>query len=249
MKLYCAGASSKGNSFALQSSTGQTLFLEAGCHYKEIEKQLSYKVDYSKAWLLVSHKHGDHCKYVDEYVKRGIRGYSNADTAFPFNPVGQVKPLEWFTPGEEWTFKSSFVVMPFTVQHDVPDYGYLIRHPEMGSLVFFTDAYNVPYEFLGVNHWLVEANYDDVLLNDNWISGRIDKRQRDRLMLSHMSFPDCLQYLKACHAENSSTIILTHLSSRNAWPDVFKARCEAAFGVPTYIARKGLIVELNKNGL
>lgn len=246
MKLYCAGASSKGNSFALQSSTGQTLFLEAGCHWREIRRLLDHRPDFHDTWLLVSHYHGDHCRYVDEYTRLGVRALSNGAVAerhkgvFPF-PSGEGRPCV--------IGGTDFVVTPFPVQHDVPDYGYLIRHPEMGSLVFFTDAYNVPYEFLGVNHWLAEANYDDALLNDNWISGRIDKHQRDRLMLSHMSFCDCLQYLKACHAENSSTIILTHLSSRNADPYAFKARCEVAFGVPTCIARKGLMVELNKNGL
>lgn len=244
MKLYCAGASSKGNSFALQSSDGQTLFLEGGCHLKDIEKQLGYHIDYSHAWLAVSHEHGDHSKYIREYANRGIRCLSNRAVADKYRDINVTALVE----GMRANF-GDFTVIPFAVEHDVPDFGYLIKHPEMGSLVFFTDAYNVPYEFHNVNHWLVEANYDDVLLNDNWINGRIDKRQRDRLMLSHFSYLNCIQYLKACNANNSNTICLTHLSNRNADPDAFKAGCEAAFGIPTYIAKKGLIVELNKNGL
>lgn len=58
MKLYCAGAASSGNAFALQDSDGQTLFIEAGRHFKEIEKQLNYKIDFAHAWLLASHEHG-----------------------------------------------------------------------------------------------------------------------------------------------------------------------------------------------
>lgn len=185
---------------------------------------------------------GDHCKYVGEYTKRGIEAYSNEAVHDRYPQVRSLVELSTYKFG-------SFSVRPFHVEHDVPDFGYLIKHPEMGSLVFFTDAYDVPFAFKGVNHWLVEANYDDVLLNDNWIAGRIDKRQRDRLMLSHFSYLNCVQYLKSCNAENSKTIILTHLSSRNADPDTFKAGCEAAFGVPVYIARKGLVIDLNKNGL
>lgn len=58
MKLFCAGASSAGNAFALQSGNGETLFIEAGKHFKDIEQQLKYKIDYAHAWLLASHEHG-----------------------------------------------------------------------------------------------------------------------------------------------------------------------------------------------
>lgn len=119
----------------------------------------------------------------------------------------------------------------------------------MGTLVFFTDAYNVEYVFRNVDHWLIEANYDDKILNGNWINGRIQKFRRDRLMLSHFSIDNCIKYLRQCQAWNSSNIILTHLSNQNADPSMFADRLEKAFGAPTYIAQKGLIVDLNKNGL
>ena len=244
MKLVCAGASSSGNSFALQSNSGQTLFLEAGCHLKDIERQLGYHIDFSHVWLLVSHFHGDHSKYICEFARRGIKCCSNESVRDKYDDI-EVTPLN-----EGSLVKlGEFEVLPFLVEHDVPDYGYLIRHPEMGGLVFFTDAYNVPYKFIGVKHWLVEVNYEDTLLNDNWISGRIDKAQRDRLMLSHFSLENCVNYLHDCHASRSNTIIATHLSSRNADPDHVKAALEREFGVPTYIAKKGLKVELNKTGL
>lgn len=242
MKLVCAGASSAGNSFALQSNSGQTLFLEAGCHLKDIEKQLDFKIDFSHAWLLVSHYHGDHSGYIREFARRGITCCSNESVRDKYifvNPLNEGALVKF---GE-------FEVLPFLVEHDVPDYGYLIRHPEMGSLVFFTDAYNVPYKFVGVKNWLVEVNYEDKLLNDNWISGRIDKAQRDRLMLSHFSLDNCINYLHECIAEHANTIIATHLSIRNADPSYVKAKLEREFGVTTYIAKKGLNIKLTKKGL
>lgn len=244
MKLVCAGASSAGNSFALQSNSGQTLFLEAGCHLKDIEKQLDFKIDFSHAWLLVSHSHGDHSGYIREFARRGITCCSNESVHDKYKYI-IVNPLN---EGALVKF-GEFEVLPFLVEHDVPDYGYLIRHPEMGSLVFFTDAYNVPYKFVGVKHWLVEVNYEDKLLNDNWISGRIDKAQRDRLILSHFSLDNCINYLHECIAEHANTIIATHLSSRNADPSYVKAKLEREFGVTTYIAKKGLNIELTKKGL
>lgn len=242
MKLVCAGASSAGNAFALQDLKGATLFLEAGVRFKEIEKQLAYNIDFTKAALLVSHFHGDHARHLPEYAERGIKCYSNEAVHEKYPACGIIVPLR------KYSFED-FIVTAFEVEHDVLDFGYIISHPEMGTLVFFTDAYNVPCVFQNVDHFLIEANYDDNILNDAWIKGKIDKHQRDRLMLSHFSIDNCISYLRECHAENACSITLTHLSSRNADPNDFKERIEKAFGVETHIAKKGLNIELNKIGI
>jgi ribonuclease BN (tRNA processing enzyme) len=63
-----------------------------------------------------------------------------------------------------------------------------------------------------------------------------------------MSLDYCIQYLKDCEAEKTAkTITLCHLSERNSDPELFRNTVAGAFGVPTFFAQKGLVVELNKD--
>jgi ribonuclease BN (tRNA processing enzyme) len=99
----------------------------------------------------------------------------------------------------------------------------------------------------GINHFLIEANYEDSMLKENVHNGSISKAQSDRIMLSHMSLNYCIEYLRDCEADKSAkTITLCHLSERNSNQQVFRDTVAGVFGIPTYIAHKGTIVELNK---
>jgi ribonuclease BN (tRNA processing enzyme) len=69
-----------------------------------------------------------------------------------------------------------------------------------------------------------------------------------------MSLDYCIRYLRDCFSAcqgsaSAKTITLCHLSERNSNPDQFRNTVAGAFGVPTYIAHKGLVVELNKDYL
>lgn len=240
MKFVCAGSSSSGNAYALQDEDGSTLFIEAGRHFKEIEVQLNYKIDYAHAWLVASHEHGDHCKFIEEYAKRGIECYSTRNTSEKYPNVEYMRYTKVL---------GKFIVRPLAVEHDVPDLGFLISHPEFGNLFFATDCYSISYELKNVKNWLIECNYSDDILTKAWLDNAINKAQRDRLMLSHFSEQNCMNYLDTCHAETSNCIILCHTSRRHLDPIETKERFEAHFGVPTYIAKKGLTLELNDKGL
>jgi ribonuclease BN (tRNA processing enzyme) len=144
----------------------------------------------------------------------------------------------------------SFMVVPFSNFHDVPIFGYLINHPDSGSILFSTDSYKLGMTLRGVEHFLIEANYSDELLKQNVWDGKIDRKQADRIMLSHMSLEYCIDYLKDCEAQKSAkTITLCHLSERNSNPEHFREAVAGAFGVPCFVASKGLVVELNKEDL
>ena len=185
---------------------------------------------------------GDHCKYATEYAKVGVNVYGPQDIAdkkqFPYGKFTALQP--------EKTVKiGSFMVVPFANYHDCPIFGYLINHPDCGSILFSTDSYKLGMTLRGVNHFLIEANYSDELLKQNVWNGNINKAQADRIMLSHMSLEYCIDYLKDCEAEKSAkTITLCHLSERNSNQEHFQTAVAGSFGVPTYIARKGTVVEL-----
>ena len=175
--------------------------------------------------------------------------FCNEDIAskknFPFGMCLVLNESKTFSLGE-------FRIMPFGVNHSnndgsiCPSFGYLIRHKDCGTILFALDSYKFDFYVLGVDHWLIEANYDDRILKANVSDGKIDRAQANRLMLSHMSIDNTIHYLKECHAEQSKTITLCHLSERNSDPDDFKSRVAGEFGVPTYCATKNLIVDLSK---
>lgn len=243
MKLIVVNSNSSGNAYTLDAGK-EILLLEAGMKMADVKRAIGYRLS-DVVGCLCSHVHGDHCKYATEYAKFGVQVYGPQDIAdkkqFPYGRFTVCRDTVTASIG-------SFRVIPFHNHHDVEIYGYIIHHPDMGTLLFSTDSYKISVEVPGVNHYLIEANYSDALLKDNVWNGKIDKAQADRIMLSHMSLDYCIKYLRDCEAEKSAkTITLCHLSERNSDPDIFRSTVAGAFGVPTFIAQKGLVVELNKN--
>jgi len=241
MKLIVTNSNSSGNQYALDSGT-EILLLEAGCKMADVKRSIDYRLQ-NVVGCLVSHCHGDHAKYATEYAKFGVHIYCNDDVAqkkqFPYGSSSIVRISKTVSIG-------SFRICPIELHHDVPNYGYLVQHTDMGTLLFATDTYKMGLFIKGIDHWLIEANYDDRILKSNIEDGKIDRAQANRLMLSHLSIDNTVQYLKMCEAESSKTITLIHLSERNSDTDLFRRTVESAFAIPCNIARKGLVVELNK---
>lgn len=240
MKLIVIGSNSTGNAYALDAGK-EILLLEAGCKMADVKRAIDFRLQ-DVVGCLVTHEHGDHAKYAGEYAKFGVDIYGpdalENKKGFPF---GRFHPLIV----ERTKRIGSFMVVPFQNYHDVPIYGYLIHHKDMGTMLFSTDSYKIGMTLRGVNHFLIEANYSDELLKQNVWNGNINKAQADRIMLSHMSLEYCIEYLKDCEAEKSAkTITLCHLSERNSNQEHFQTAVAGSFGVPTYIARKGTVVEL-----
>lgn len=242
VRLICIGSSSNGNAYALDSGS-EILLIEAGVKLAYVMKRIDFRAT-DVVGCLVSHCHGDHAKYAEFYSKTGIHIYCNQDVAdkkqFPFGSATVLRASSTKAIG-------SFRVAPIPLHHDVPNFGYIIHHPDMGTLLFASDTYKMSLAIKGIDHWLIEANYDDRILKANVEDGRIDRAQANRLMLSHMSLDNTIHYLHECGAgETAKTIILCHLSERNSYPQMFADRVAAEFGVPTQIASKGIVVTLNK---
>lgn len=228
MKLIVINSNSKGNAYILESGS-EILLLESGVRLREVTSKLNPQKNV--VGLCVSHPaHADHGKYINQYLNRfGCESVTSENAI-----SGKTYPL-----GE-------FYVTPFEVYHDVKCFGFLVHHKEMGTLLFATDTYSLPFTFKGIDHWLIEANYADDILEDNLSSGRIDKKQHDRIIVSHFSLDNCIKALIDGDASKSQTITLVHLSDRNSDAERFRNSVAGAFGVPTYIATKGLEIKLTK---
>ena len=236
MKLIVIGSSSKGNAYALQAASGEILLLEAGRPIREVKKAIGYQTS-KVVGCIVSHVHGDHAKYIPEYFSAGIDIYSCKEVANRY----LVKVLQF-----DFTLSiGPFKVTPFEVEHDVTNYGYLIFHPDFGTIFFATDCYNLHNIIKNCRTYLMECNYEDSLLNKAIDERKTSASQADRIRLSHMSLEHAVQFLQQCEVDKSTRqIVLIHGSSRHLQPIKAVNKFQQVLGVPTYYASKGFTLDL-----
>lgn len=181
---------------------------------------------------------GDHCKYAKEFIKAGIDVYSCNSVADKISGISRVEAGKTYSIGK-------FRVTPFEVSHDCEDYGYIIYHPEVGSIFFASDCYNLKQAIRGCSVYLMECNYEDEILRKEVSEGRTIASQADRIRLSHMSQSHAIEFLQCCEADKSARkIILIHGSARHLFPNAAVSKFQQVLGVPTYYAKAGLVVNL-----
>ena len=138
-----------------------------------------------------------------------------------------------------------YVVTAYKAKHDAAEpCMFLIYHPEMGSMVFATDTYIIPYDFRGLNHYLIEANYSMKIIQDKVAQGLLHMKLAQRIIKSHLSLENALKQVK--DSNDLENVILIHLSDSNSNAEEFKAEVQKSTGKPVYIADKGLKLELRR---
>lgn len=243
MELTVLGSSSSGNCYVLQNEN-EALVIEAGVSLKEVKKAVDFNVS-KIIGAIVSHEHGDHAKYIQEFLDMRIPVYVSAGTKRSIKikgffltfliESGVIKPI------------GNFMILPFGTKHDASEpLGFLISHPEIGVLLFATDTYYLPYKFEGLTNVMIECNYRADILNRNIESGKIPKSHYIRLLQSHMSFDTCKEALEANDLSKVNNIILLHLSYGNSNADEFKRDIQQATGKNVHVADKGLKISLNR---
>lgn len=241
MKLTVVGSSSKGNCYILHNP-GECLILEAGCAISDILKAIDYKTS-KVAACLVSHEHGDHSQSVKKLQEYGIKCYMTKGTYCGvkkkfYDMVELVAPLEQFQIGR-------FSIMPFETVHDSNEpCGYLIQHPEIGTMLFAIDTCYLKYTFSGLTAIMIECNYCNELLEENVANGVVHHVVKKHIVKSHMSLDNCIKTLQANNLDNVNKIILLHLSKDNSDAKVFQEKVTEATGKEVVIAESGLTIDL-----
>ena len=232
MLLSIHGSESAGNLYTLQAKS-ECLIIEAGLRLQVLKQALNYDLS-NVVGALQSHKHLDHAKYIKDFMSAGIECYTSQDVIESQSLYGhrahQITPMVPFKLG-------SFTLLAFPVPHgDCPNLGFLISHAESGKILFVTDASHIANKFVGLSHLMIEANYDDPLL------------QSDRTVGKHMSIDTCLQFLRTNDLRHVRNIVLLHLSASNSDSKQFtKSVQDIAPNAVITIADKGVEVNLNIN--
>lgn len=240
MKLTVLGSGSSGNGYVLQNDE-EALIIECGMPFALCEEALDFNVS-KIACCLVSHVHGDHIGYIKQYLPF-MKVYTSAGTikAAELEDNSNVTALQ-----AKSQYKiGGFTVMPFLVEHDAPEpFGYLIKHPDFGLLMFATDTYYLRYTFKGLNYIMLECNYEKKRLDQNVRDGIIPMKVRERVIKSHLSCSACIKTLQANNLSTVRMVILLHLSSNNGNKEAFLRSVKNAIGKQVLFADKGLQVEL-----
>lgn len=167
----------------------------------------------------------DHSKSVDDFKRYGIS---------VFDPYKDDKFERKKTFGR-------FEIYPFELVHDVPCFGFYIRHKDIGSFVYLSDTEYCKYRFPRVNHILVEANYDKRIIDSSHPA-------KEHILRGHLELQTTKDFISANKTPDLRNIILCHLSSENADPETMKKEVQSVAGkwARVDVAKAGMTVELNK---
>jgi phosphoribosyl 1,2-cyclic phosphodiesterase len=239
MELIVLGSNSAGNCYILNGEK-EALVIEAGVRFSEVKQALNFDIA-KLAGCVITHAHNDHSKYINDFMKVGIKTLAPSHT-FESKAINShfAKPINHGTGYRV----GGFSVIPFNVVHDVPCVCYVIDHAEMGRLLFVTDTMFLEYQFGSVNHYMIEANYSDSIAKRNVMNGSLNNSLIKRTYESHMEFETTKSILKNNDLSVCRSIVLIHLSDGNSDEKMFKKECEQLTGKPTYIAKAGLIINL-----
>ena len=243
MTLTVLDSGSRANGYVLHDDR-EALVLECGCTYSKCLEAIGFNRR-KIVGALVTHEHGDHCRYIEQYLEAAIPTLTSKGTAENWAYKRPIRPsiVECFKTYELGGFK----VMAFDTQHDSAEpIGFLIQHDSIGVLLFATDTYYLKYKFDDLTQVMIECNYDKGILERNVKTGVVKPFVKDRIKQSHMSLETTISTLKANDISRVNNVVLLHLSSNNSDSDMFKDTVEQEIGKVVTIARKGVSLSFKK---
>jgi phosphoribosyl 1,2-cyclic phosphodiesterase len=242
MVLNILGSSSAGNGYILQNDT-EALVIEAGVSVKLVKQAVNFNVR-KIVGCLISHEHGDHANYAKDYSAASIKIITSKGTA---GKLANVEPrkISIVESKKKYIF-GNFDIIPFDIVHDCAQpFGFLIQHPETGTVLFLTDSVYSPYTFRGLNNVIVEANYSLDIIREKAGEGMLPLFLKDRVINSHLSIDNCVDLLKANDLTAVNNIVLIHLSNGNSNANEFRERVATETGKTVTIAEPGKTINFN----
>ena len=169
-------------------------------------------------------------------MKAGIDCYMSQGTTEALgvsgHRVNEISPKKQFQLG-------TFTVLPFELNHDVFNLGFLLANQEGEKLLYASDTSYIRYRFQGLTHIMIEANYSLDILRANVEAGSVPATLKNRLLKSHFSLENVKEFLKANDLGKVQEIWLLHMSNGNSDSERFKREVMELTGKPTYIAHEG----------
>lgn len=251
MELHVLGSSSLGNNYLLKGES-ESLVIECGLPLRGVRRENGGSL-VGIIGAVVSHRHGDHAKFLTEYLDANINVLAPYDAFESKHRLSDpcAHPIRRRSDGQPKGYRmGGFKIQPFDVEHDVPCMGYIIEHEEMGRLFFATDTMDIKQRMPdNVRIVMIEANYADDILEYNIehdTKGRFPASLRPRLLRSHMEIGTTEKVLNSCFdLAMVDEIILIHLSDANSNERRFIRDIELATGKHTVVADTGRVFDIS----
>ena len=240
MKVKILGSNSRGNCYILDNGK-EALVIEAGVDFRYVKRSVGFDIG-RIAGCIVTHSHNDHAGYLRQYIQSGIRTLALSEV-YQSHSITPTMFCNEVSKGSAYRM-GGFVIDTFAVDHDVPCVGYLIKHEEIGKMLFLTDTMMCRYTFRNLTQIMIEANYADDILQANIDSGHIDPAMRPRLLRSHMELETTKGILRANDLSQVDNIILIHLSDGNSDEGRFVSEIRSLTGKCVYAADAGMEIDL-----
>lgn len=243
MQLRVISSGSVGNCYLLENET-ECLIIELGTQFKAVKQALQFNLK-KVVGCLVSHEHGDHSKAVVQAANSGLDVYMSPGTLKALDLENH--RLKTVVHNQKF-WVGNFRVLAFNVKHDCAEpLGFLIHHPDCGTVCFITDSLFVEYNFPPLDHLIIEANYCEKIIHDHVINGRIANVRADRVICNHMSIQTCIKFVQTQDLSNVRNIVIVHLSDSNSNAAEFKDKMQRATGKKAVTASKGQIINFSTN--
>ena len=230
MQIKSIASSSKGNCYIVDDGRTKIL-IECGIAYKEIQKALNFGIS-SIDGVLVSHPHKDHCRSVKDMIKAGIDVYLSEvaieEIGISGHRINAIYSKKQFSIG-------TFIVLPFELQHDVFNLGFLLANQDGDKLLYMSDSFYCWYRFHGLTHIMVECNYSTDILKSNVDAGTVPKELKSRILKSHFSLENVKRFLQANDLSKVQEIWLLHLSDGNSDAERFKREIQELAGKMVFV--------------
>lgn len=217
MLLKTIATGSSGNCHALIADTGEILLFDLGENEKKIKKGIGWKIS-DVVGAIVTHKHADHSKSVNDFERMGIpvfKPYENTETFVKKYSGFKIQAFDLTTIDGKWTHTDAD-------GEPCACYGFLVEHKEIGRMLYITDTALIKWRFKNINHILLGVNYDkDMIYPDN-------EGKKNHIFGGHMEIVVACDFVKANNSDSLHNVIMCHLSADNADSDKFIERMKKA---------------------
>ena len=228
MKLTVCGSSSKGNTMIL-TCNDISIILDAGINPKIVKKALNWNIR-NIGFVIVTHEHSDHSKYIQYYLDMGIKVYMPKSMSAKYKSTNVVVVEE-----RKQYANGRFKIIPFAVPHDgVECYAYLI-YAGGHRIAWLTDLEYCPYVFK-------KQKLTDIFCECNYQKERVDTQLANysHKIRGHMSDSTALEFVKANVNECLGNVILLHMSKESCNSDeVIEKMKKVACGANVDVAEAG----------
>ncbi len=213
---------SAGNLHIIESGKNR-LLLECGLPIKKIKEALEFDLNIDAC--LLSHCHMDHAKSAKGIMDSGIDLICSEETARFLKLSGhRLKKITGKKVIGPWS------ISPFPTLHDTPGALGFIIDIEESKILFATDTGSLPYTFPGMTELIVECNHSTESFRP------LNKYLDNRIIRTHMSLHNCLDFLDRNDLSKVQEIRLIHLSDRNGDEEYFKREVQKLTGKYVVVA-------------